>query len=271
MSFVSILTAAHNAEAFFGETAASVLSQDYSDWNWVVVDDGSSDGTARLVSELDDDRITLIRQSNQGVSAARNRALEHVIGRYVTFLDSDDRLPPQSLSQRVAFLDANPDVGILSGSIVRFDKRGFVSLYKPSRERCDFLFSIAQLREEVFCGPFYMFRADFLDGLKFPVGVTHCEDLIYFTEMAHEWNLVHAGIHECVYEYRLHANSAMTDLNGIEQGYYAFLRRLRGMDRVSPEIRRQAKRRVTSILFKSWLRRSRLDRALRSASYVARL
>lgn len=117
---VFIVTPAYNAERVISGAAAPIAVYDFEDWEWAVVDDGSRDGPAALFSELDDDRITLIRQGNRSVSAARTAPFEVPNGTYVTFLDAYDGLQQGSLSRHVAFLEKNSDIDILNGGIERF-------------------------------------------------------------------------------------------------------------------------------------------------------
>src|SRR3712207_1073770 len=93
---VSILTPAYDVARFVGAAVDSALAQTSPDWEMVVVDDGSVDGTAAVVSARKDPRIRLIRQANAGVSAARSRATEAARGRTVLFLDADDWLAPDA-------------------------------------------------------------------------------------------------------------------------------------------------------------------------------
>ena len=88
----------------------SVLAQTHRDWSLVVVDDGSTDGTGDFAAGLADRRITLIRQTNAGVSAARNRGTVELLDRNaaILFLDADDWLAPDALSRLAAALDASP-------------------------------------------------------------------------------------------------------------------------------------------------------------------
>jgi glycosyltransferase involved in cell wall biosynthesis len=267
---VSIITPAYNAKHLVGEAAISIFDQELKDWEWVVVDDGSSDGTADRIKAIDDDRITLICQQNRGVSAARNSALDVAIGKYVTFLDADDHLPQGSLSRRAAFLEEHPDVDILNGGIERFGQTPGLKRYRASTETCEFFPRIAQLDEGVFFGPFYMMRRSVIGEHRFPVGVTHCEDLIFFTELAHERDLVYAGMDDIVYEYRVSAGSAMSNLEGIEAGYLEYLHRVLPMERMTPEMRGYLRRRIASILTKSWLRRGNPLRAMTAAAKVLR-
>ncbi|GAA0582602.1 glycosyltransferase [Craurococcus roseus] len=105
---VSILTPAYDVARFVGAAVDSALAQTSPDWEMVVVDDGSVDGTAAVVAARKDPRIRLIRQANAGVSAARSRAVEAARGRAVLFLDADDWLAPDALDRLSAALAAAP-------------------------------------------------------------------------------------------------------------------------------------------------------------------
>lgn len=106
---VSILTPAYDVARFIGATLDSVLAQTSADWEMVVVDDGSQDGTAAVVATRRDPRIRLIRQENAGVSAARSRAMEAARGRAILFLDADDWLAPDALARLSTTLQAAPE------------------------------------------------------------------------------------------------------------------------------------------------------------------
>jgi NAD(P)-dependent dehydrogenase (short-subunit alcohol dehydrogenase family) len=105
---VSILTPAYDVARFVGAALDSVLAQTVADWEMVVVDDGSLDGTAAVVASRRDPRIRLIRQANAGVSAARSRAVAAARGEAVLFLDADDWLAPDALARLLAALRAAP-------------------------------------------------------------------------------------------------------------------------------------------------------------------
>lgn len=107
---VSILTPAYNVARFIGTTIDSVLAQDFHDWEMLVVDDGSGDDTAAEVIARPDPRLRLLQQENQGVSAARSRAMAEARGEAVLFLDADDWLAPGALQRLSAALAAAPAV-----------------------------------------------------------------------------------------------------------------------------------------------------------------
>jgi glycosyltransferase involved in cell wall biosynthesis len=115
----AIITPAWNAERFIARTLESVLAQTYGDWQHIIVDDGSTDSTARIVKSFAerDSRFRLISQPNSGVSAARNAgyAALPVDCDYVLFLDADDLMSPKSLQLLTEALQANPNVPAAHG------------------------------------------------------------------------------------------------------------------------------------------------------------
>lgn len=125
MPKVSVVMPAYNSEATIQASIQSVLAQTYTDFELLVVDDGSRDETAARVAQIDDARIRLLTHAeNKGISPARNTALNAALGDYIASLDSDDVAHPTRLAQQVAFLDANPDVGILGSALERIVFQG---------------------------------------------------------------------------------------------------------------------------------------------------
>lgn len=104
---ISVITPAYNAERFIGDTIDSVLDQTFANWEMVIVDDRSTDNTTTIVEEYRkrDNRIKLIvLEKNSGSAVARNTAMENAKGRYIAFLDSDDRWLPEKLEKQLRFM-----------------------------------------------------------------------------------------------------------------------------------------------------------------------
>lgn len=114
---VSVVIPAYNVERHIVDCLASVRAQTLTDWECVVVDDGSTDRTAERIRECTERRIRLITQRNRGVSAARNAGLAAAKARYVLFLDGDDLLHPQALERLSTALDAKPHALAAYGSV----------------------------------------------------------------------------------------------------------------------------------------------------------
>jgi glycosyltransferase involved in cell wall biosynthesis len=114
---VSVVVPCYNQARFLGEAIESVLSQGYPDFEIIVVDDGSKDGTQEVASSYarENSRVRLVTQVNRGLAAARNRGLVEARGEYVVFLDSDDRLVGGALEVGVRELEAHPGCAFVSG------------------------------------------------------------------------------------------------------------------------------------------------------------
>jgi glycosyltransferase involved in cell wall biosynthesis len=108
----SIIIPAYNAERFISQAVDSALSQTYPDFEVIVVDDGSTDGTRAVLSAYGD-KIHYIYQENKGPSAARNAGFLASQGDYLLFLDSDDLIAPNKLELQVSLLEAQPDFGLV--------------------------------------------------------------------------------------------------------------------------------------------------------------
>lgn len=109
-ALVSIITASYNCAAFLPKTVESVLSQTYSDWEMIIVDDCSNDKSVEIAKSFaeQDSRIKLIQlNENSGSAVARNKAIEAARGRYIAFLDSDDLWLPHKLEKQIAFMQDN--------------------------------------------------------------------------------------------------------------------------------------------------------------------
>jgi glycosyltransferase involved in cell wall biosynthesis len=121
---VSVIIPAYNSEAYVGEAIASVLGQTHEDFELIVVDDGSTDGTRDRASAFRDDRIQVISTANQGVGPARKTGLDVSAGEIITYLDADDRWRPKKLATELELLRAEPAVGVTFANFVRFTDEG---------------------------------------------------------------------------------------------------------------------------------------------------
>jgi glycosyltransferase involved in cell wall biosynthesis len=119
---VSVVLIFHDDERFLPEAIDSVFAQSYTDWELVLVDDGSSDGSTGIAQRLADERADRVRyldhpgHANRGISATRNLGWRAARGTYVALLDSDDVWEPPKLTEQVAILDQHPSVGLVVGA-----------------------------------------------------------------------------------------------------------------------------------------------------------
>ena len=107
MPQVSIITPCYNSSDFLEETIQSVLHQSFTDWEWIITDDKSSDNSVEIIKKQQDSRIILIEaEKNGGAGYARNLSLEKATGRYITFLDADDYWEPDFLQEMISFMQS---------------------------------------------------------------------------------------------------------------------------------------------------------------------
>ena len=125
---VSVLMPVRNGEAWLGQGIASMLSQELADFELLIVDDGSSDGTPLVLEQFAraDDRIRVIRQEPQGIVAALNRALAAARAPYLARLDADDRAMPERLCRQHAFMQAHSGIVLLGSGAEVIDQSGAV-------------------------------------------------------------------------------------------------------------------------------------------------
>lgn len=120
---VSVVIAAYNAAATLDETLRDTLAQTLPDFEIVVVDDGSTDGTWDVL-QRHAPRVRAVRQANAGIGAARNRGMREARGEFIALLDADDLCDPARLQIQLAYLQAHPDILLCSTDFSSFDARG---------------------------------------------------------------------------------------------------------------------------------------------------
>ena len=124
MPRVSVIIPTYNRREYVQEAIDSVLTQTYTDYEIIVIDDGSTDGTGEALQARYGDRIHYEWQENQGESVARNRGIELAQGEYIAFLDSDDLWLPEKLEKQARILDENPNVGLVYAQAQFIDEDG---------------------------------------------------------------------------------------------------------------------------------------------------
>jgi glycosyltransferase involved in cell wall biosynthesis len=114
---ISVVIPTYNRADFLGESIDSVLAQDFAPYEIIVVDDGSTDSTVEVLAKYGD-RIRVIRQANAGFAAAREAGIRIARAPWVAFHDSDDIMLPGRLLAQMEFVDAHPDVAVVTGNAV---------------------------------------------------------------------------------------------------------------------------------------------------------
>ena len=161
MSLVSIVLTVHNRERYVGAAIQSILEQTYGNFELLVWDDGSQDGSVAIAQQMaqNDRRVRVVAAQHQGRVAALQAAIAQTHGDYLGWVDSDDRLAAPALAETVAVLDRSPQVGMVYTDYLDMDEGGKVlgyghrcSIpYSPDRLLVDFMtFHFRLLRRSMF-------------------------------------------------------------------------------------------------------------------------
>lgn len=122
---VSILMPAYNAEKFISEAIESILNQDHSNWELLILDDASTDSTLQVVKAFQDDRIKVFRhETNLGYLPSCNELFEKAEGDFITFLDADDTCSPTRISTCLSEFETDPELAFITTDHIRTDKFG---------------------------------------------------------------------------------------------------------------------------------------------------
>jgi glycosyltransferase involved in cell wall biosynthesis len=124
MDLVSVIIPAYNQAHYLGRAIQSVLAQTYSEFEIIVVNDGSSDNTSSVVEAISDPRMHYIYQDNKGLSGARNTGIRVSRGAYISYLDADDEFLPGKLSALIGVIKKTPEVGLAAGQAIPVDEEG---------------------------------------------------------------------------------------------------------------------------------------------------
>ena len=133
---ISVIIPTYNRSVTLGTAIQSVLNQTYQNFELIIIDDGSLDDTCKVISTFSDQRIRYIKHTlNQGAPAARNTGIKKSKGKYIAFLDSDDRWLPEKLKVQLQFLQNHIEFTSCSSGSYRFQKgKGFVAAYPVQKE-----------------------------------------------------------------------------------------------------------------------------------------
>jgi glycosyltransferase involved in cell wall biosynthesis len=134
---VSVLLPVFNGMPFLEQAVKSILGQTFSNFEFIVVDDGSTDETYRLLQSIHDPRVIILRnRTNRGIVCCLNQALVKARGEYLARQDADDISLPRRLELQVGYLEDHPEVGVLGTSFGRIDERGNVyeRVYAPTKD-----------------------------------------------------------------------------------------------------------------------------------------
>lgn len=204
---ISLVMKVYNGEAYLREAVDSILAQTFTDFEFLIIDDGSTDSSVDIIKSYDDDRIRLLQnEKNMGLCATQNRVIDAAAGEYIAVMDCDDISYPTRFEKQAAYLDAHPDV-MMCGSLRDDLKDGvftpFQEVMQLNNQSLQFSLYFGNM---FFTHSSLMFRArEYRDsGLSYG-GVPVAEDYAVIIEMARRYPI--ALLPERLIAYRIYPQS----------------------------------------------------------------
>lgn len=128
---VTVITMVYNSEKYLIECIQSILDQSFNDFEFLIIDDASSDNSSKIINSFSDNRIRFIKNAvNEGIALSRNKTLKLARGEYVAILDSDDIAEKDRLKIQVKYLDNNPDIVLLGSDYLVIDDNNVLSNFR---------------------------------------------------------------------------------------------------------------------------------------------
>ena len=207
MPRVSVLMPAYNVEKYVGEAIESILNQTFTDFEFIIINDGSTDNTAKIIKEYakKDKRIRFIdNKKNQGLIAVLNQGLDLCTGEYIARMDSDDISLPERFAKQIEYMDNHHECGVCGtfGKVfLENGKKGWIWKEPIDVLICDLL------KRNQLIHPTVFIRKDIIDkyNLRYNKDYKHAEDYAFWLEL-----IKHTKIHnlsDILLNYRIHSNN----------------------------------------------------------------
>jgi glycosyltransferase involved in cell wall biosynthesis len=235
---VSVVTSVYNGEKHLREGVDSILHQSFRDFEFIIVDDGSTDRTWKILTSYDDPRIILLRnEQNLGLTRSLNKALPRSTGEYIARMDADDVSLPDRLDKQVEFLDANEDVGLVSCSFVEIDDEGrHISIQRLPTRNCDLQQRL--LTSNCFCHGAAMFRRECLSSVgAYRAEFEFAQDYDLWLRISESYKV--ANLEQPLYQWRAGGGAVSLTRRATQYGYHflaidlAKERRKTGVDKLA--------------------------------------
>lgn len=215
---ISVIVPIYNAAKYLRQCIESVLSQSFTDFELILMDDGSTDSSLAICREYEaaDARVRVIHQENRGVCAARNAGMDASKGKFITFVDADDYLAPDALQHMIKGIGQGGDIAI--GNVIKIRRGQFRQFTDWEGKTVDITDSMPQMALWGYC-----FRRDILASsrVRFIEGLAYSEDRIFLYELAPFCRRI-TFIPQDLYIYRSNEESVTHNPDGIRHVQHQF-------------------------------------------------
>jgi glycosyltransferase involved in cell wall biosynthesis len=225
MPLISVIIPVYNSEETIHQTIESVLNQTFSDFELIIINDGSTDSTLEIVSNIPDSRLSIYSYPNSGVSITRNRGIQKAKGEYIAFIDADDLWTPDKLESQYLALQASPDSGVAYSWIDYISESGEVI---PGGAKGSFngdVFKSLLLADFVGTGSNPLIRASALAEIgNFDESINYSEDWDLWLRLAAHYSFV--VVPQVSVLYRMRAGSLSKNFKGMATGSFKVLQKV---------------------------------------------
>lgn len=201
---ITVLMPVYNGGEYLRSAIESILSQTYTDFEFIIIDDGSTDNTKEIIDSYDDKRIRNFNNTtNQGLIFSLNKGIDNAKGRYIARMDSDDISLPQRFEKQIEYLDKNPDIVVLGSLGYNIDENGSVKNIiklpeKPGQILTELLFG------NVFIHTSIIAKTEVIRQYRYNKEYVHAEDYYLWSQIAKEHKI--ANLQQPLVRYRVHEN-----------------------------------------------------------------
>ena len=189
----------YNGEDYLHEAIESILKQTYSDFEFIIINDGSSDSSLKIVKSISDNRIVLIDQKNTGLAIALNNGIKIAKGKYIARMDADDISMPERLKLQFEFLENHPEVIVVGGNADVIDKSG--DYVYTSNQMLEWEMIKNKLPETPFFHSSTMYRKSSFETVGGYPELYRIEDVVFFNRLSRIGEL--RNLKEVLIKYRL--------------------------------------------------------------------
>ena len=204
MPKISVIIPTYNAEATILETLYSLRQQTFTDFEILVINDGSSDRTLDVLSRFSDERLTVFSFDNAGATVARNRGIARAGGEFIAFLDADDLWSADKLERQLAALEQHPQAGVAYSWTSFIDEQGQFLYEQAPVYFEDNVYPQLLIKNFLACGSVPLIRQQVIASVGgFVPGLESSQDWEYWLRLARQWSFVLVPQHQVFYRQRL--------------------------------------------------------------------
>ena len=194
----------YNASNFLKDAIDSILCQTYTNFEFLIINDGSTDKSEEIIQSYTDPRIKYVKnETNMKLIASLNKGIELTQGKYIVRMDADDISLPTRIEEQVAFMEGNPNVAICGSWFESFGDKSGILKYSTNFEEIKY----NMLYQCHICHPSTVWRTNVIKSFdkKFDPAFIHAEDYEFFTRINYDHSI--ANIDKVLLKYRIHSNS----------------------------------------------------------------